>query len=415
MEKQQISCPECGTLIDVSEALAHQLEEEIGKRHKEEYDRKYNELDKKTIALKAEAKRLADEKTSLQDKVDKEVDEKLRVEKGKIRQEEARKIEAENSEKIQALQNELTQKTQESKELRKTQIAFEQLKREKESIEDTLRAEAEMRISKELADGKQKWMKEQDQKNENRFSELQHTINQQKEQLKEAQRKLEQGSMQVQGEVQEVAIEEWLSSSFPFDHITEIKKGQRGADCLQIVNTRERQNCGTIYYESKRTKDFQAGWIEKFKSDMRAKGATLGVLVTEAMPKDMDRLGLRDGVWVCTFEEFKGLCFVLRESIIMMSSAVTSQENKGDKMHMLYDYMTGNEFKEQVTAIIEGFVQMQQDLEQEKRAMEGSWKKREKQIQKVVLNTNHMYQSIRGIAGSAIASIPALELPEVTE
>ena len=217
--------------------------------------------------------------------------------------------------------------------------------------------------------------------------------------------------MQTQGEVQELGIEEWLSSKFPLDTIQEIKKGARGADCLQIVHTRMRQNCGTIYYESKRTKAFQPTWIEKFKTDIREKNANIGVLVTEVLPADMDRLGLKDGVWVCSFEEFKGLCAVLRQSIIEISSAIVTQDNKGDKMGMLYDFLTSNEFKLQIEAIVEGFTQMKSDLEAEQRSMRGIWKKREKQIDKVLLNTTGMYGSIKGIAGSAIQSVPLLELP----
>jgi hypothetical protein len=195
------------------------------------------------------------------------------------------------------------------------------------------------------------------------------------------------------------------------DTIQEIKKGERGADCLQTVHTRTSQNCGSIYYESKRTKSFQPSWIEKFKTDIREKNANIGVLVTEVMPQDMDRLGLKEGVWICSFEEFKGLCAVLRESIIQISSAVVAQDNKGDKMGMLYDYLTSNEFKLQIEAIVEGFTQMKSDLESEQRSMRGIWKKREKQIDKVLLNTTGMYGSIKGIAGSAIQSISLLELP----
>jgi len=215
----------------------------------------------------------------------------------------------------------------------------------------------------------------------------------------------------LQGEVQELAIEEWLRVNFPLDTVEEIKKGARGADCLQIVNTRTRQNCGTIYYESKRTKGFQPGWIEKFKNDIREKGADIGVLVTESMPGDMERMGLKDGIWVCTFEEFRSLCVVLRDSVIKLSNVVVTQENKGDKMGMIYDYLTGNEFRLQVEAIVEGFTQMQTDLESEKRAINSIWKKREKQIEKVLLNTNYMYSSVKGIAGSAIQSVPLLEFP----
>lgn len=216
--------------------------------------------------------------------------------------------------------------------------------------------------------------------------------------------------MQLQGEVQELAVEEWLAEKFPLDTVQEIKKGERGADCLQIVNTRTHQNCGTIYYESKRTKSFQPGWIEKFKADIREKNANIGVLVTDVMPLDMERLGLKEGIWICSFDEFKGLCTVLRESIIKISSAIVTQENKGDKMGMLYDFLTSNEFKLQIEAIVEGFTQMKSDLESEQRAMRSIWKKREKQIDKVLLNTTDMYGSIRGIAGNAVQTISLLEL-----
>jgi hypothetical protein len=217
--------------------------------------------------------------------------------------------------------------------------------------------------------------------------------------------------MQLQGEVQELAIEEWLAANFPLDTIEEIKKGARGGDCIQTVNTRTRQNCGTIYYESKRTKDFQPTWIEKFKSDIRLKGANIGVLVSEVLPSDMDRMGLKEGIWICTYDEFKGLCKVLRESIVQVSNAVASQENRGDKMVILYDYLTSNTFHMQIEAIVEGFTQMKIDLDSEKRSMQKSWKMREKQIEKVIDNTIDMYGSIKGIAGSAIQDIKQLDMP----
>ena len=244
---------------------------------------------------------------------------------------------------------------------------------------------------------------------------LKKQLEDQKKLTEEMKRKQEQGSMQMQGEVQELAIEEWLAVQFPLDSIEEIKKGARGGDCIQIVNTRSRQNCGKIYYESKRTKDFHPSWIEKFKADMREKSADIGVLVTEAMPSDFKRMGIKDGVWICSYEEFKGLCAVLRESVIQLSLAVASQEGKGDKMHMLYDYLTSNNFRMQVEAIVEGFSTMKNDLESEKRSMQRIWKQREKQIEKVVTNTIDMYASIKGIAGSAIQSVKALELTDSEE
>ena len=262
-----------------------------------------------------------------------------------------------------------------------------------------------------LVSEKDKIRKSEEEKNELKFKELQKQLEDQKKLTEEMKRKQEQGSMQMQGEVQELAIEEWLASQFPLDTIEEIKKGARGGDCIQIVNTRRRQNCGKIYYESKRTKDFQPSWIEKFKADMRIKGADIGVLVSEAMPSDFERMGIKDGVWICSYEEFKGLCAVLRESIIQINIAVGSQENKGDKMHMLYDYLTSNNFRMQIEAIVEGFSQMKVDLDSEKRSMQRIWKQREKQIEKVITNTIDMHASIKGIAGNAIQSVKALELP----
>jgi hypothetical protein len=225
------------------------------------------------------------------------------------------------------------------------------------------------------------------------------------------QRKIEQGSTQRQGEIQELAIEEWLKNKFPLDSISEVKKGQKGGDCLQTVHTRSHQNCGTIYYESKRTKEFGYSWIEKFKADMRDKKVDIGVIVTETLPKEMDRFGIKDGVWICTYEEFKGLCSILRETLLRVHQVTLNNENKGTKEEMIYNFVVSNEFKMRIEAIVEGWVQMQKDLQQEKRAMEGMWKKREVQIEKVLLNTNMMFSSIKGIAGSEVGSIKALELP----
>jgi hypothetical protein len=270
-------------------------------------------------------------------------------------------------------------------------------------------------MTEQLILEKDKIRKAEEEKNELKFKELQKQLEDQKRLTEEMKRKQEQGSMQMQGEVQELAIEEWIAAQFPLDTIEEIKKGARGGDCIQIVNTRSVQNCGKIYYESKRTKDFQPSWIEKFKADMRVKSADIGVLVTEAMPSDMERMGFRNGVWICTYEEFKGLCGVLRESIIQVNNALSSQENKGDKMHMLYEYLTSNNFRMQVEAIVEGFTAMKDGLESEKRAMNRIWKEREKQIEKVIINTIDMHASIRGIAGNAIQSVKALELPGESE
>jgi len=410
-QTNKIECPNCGHKIDVNDILYHQVDGELKKKYSAELAREKDKYQDKLDSLNEERKKLEGEKKRQDEAVADAIKAGLKEEEKRLQAEIRARMEEEQSERIRSLQEELDQKSGQLKDFNKAKSEIERLKREKDELKGSIEAESEKKLSEMIGVEKERIRKNEEQKSQLRLSEKEKIIEQLSERLKEAQRKAEQGSSQLQGEVQELAIEEWLSVNFPLDTIEEIKKGARGADCLQIVNTRTRQNCGTIYYESKRTKGFQPGWIEKFKNDIREKGADIGVLVTESMPGDMERMGLKDGIWVCTFEEFRSLCVVLRDSVIKLSNAVVTQENKGDKMGMIYDYLTGNEFRLQVEAIVEGFTQMQTDLESEKRAINSIWKKREKQIEKVLLNTNYMYSSVKGIAGSAIQSVPLLEFP----
>ena len=205
--------------------------------------------------------------------------------------------------------------------------------------------------------------------------------------------------MQLQGEVQELILEDMLRGSFPFDMVNEVGKGVRGADCIQTVRNSFGQECGKIIYESKRTTNFGGDWIEKLKADMRSQGADVAVLVTQAMPKDMDCFGEKDGVWVCTFSEVRALTTVLRDLIIRVYNASKSQENKGDKMTLLYNYLTSSEFSEQWSAIREGFLSMRMSIVKEREQMEKLWKAREKQLEKALLNAANIKGSIEGISG----------------
>ena len=412
MSKNQVNCPNCGTAIDVQDILSHQLEEEIKQKYQsqlkaeeEKFKSQQEKLNKEQDEFE-EKKR--NQKIQFNERLEKEVAEKAKEQEEKLRA----KLASENEAQYEALQQELNEKSEQVKELNKSKVEIEKLKREKAEASEQAELKAQKMLNELLVQEKEKIAKSEAKKNEMRFKELQKQLEDQKKLTEEMQRKQTQGSMQLQGEVQELAIEEYLATTFPLDTIEEIKKGARGADCIQVVNTRTAQNCGKIYYESKRTKDFQASWIEKFKRDMREREADIGVLVTEAMPADMDRMGLRDGVWVCSFPEFKGLCNVLRESIVQINKVALSQEGKGDKMSLLYDFLTSNTFRMQVEAIVEGFSQMKNDLESEKRSMQRIWKQREKQIDKVVTNTIDMYGSIKGIAGSAVQTVKALELDQ---
>jgi hypothetical protein len=414
-DQSKIQCPNCGHEIDVQDVLSHQVEEKIRLEYQSKLSAEKQKIDKQSESLKNEKEAFEEAKRRENELFQQRFDAKIKEEKLQIEKKVKAKIEEEQADQLKLLQNELNEKSENLKELNRSKAEIEKLKREKDEMRDTIEAEAQKTLNLKLSEEKDRIRKIEQDKNELAIKELQKQLEDQKKLTEEMKRKQDQGSMQMQGEVQELAIEEWLIQSFPLDTIGEVKKGARGADCLQVVHTRTRQNCGSIYYESKRTKDFQAGWIEKFKNDIRDKGADIGVLVTDAMPNDMKRMGLKDGVWICTYDEFKGLSFVLRETIVRISNAINVQENKGDKMIMLYDFLTGNEFRLQIEAIVEGFTQMQTDLDSEKRSIMGQWKRREKQIQKVLLNTNFMYSSIKGIAGNAIQSIKALELSENVE
>lgn len=409
-QSNRIECPNCGFGIDVNNILSQQVESRLKKQFEEQRVKEKQQLDTRLEALQKEQQALEKAKQQQLEELEQAIVEGLREREAALVEKLNEKVRSEQSETLEALNKELGEKTEQLKDLHRTKAEMERLKREKEGLRDEIKAESEQRLNKLLAEEREKFSKSLEQKSQMELAERDKVISDLSQQLRDAQRKAEQGSMQLQGEVQELAIEDWLQNQFPLDSIEEIKKGARGADCLQTVHTRTRQNCGTIYYESKRSKSFQAGWIEKFKQDIREKGADIGVLVTQVMPTDMERMGLKDGIWICTFEEFRGLSTVLRDTAIRLSDAVGAQENKGDKMGMLYDFLTGNEFRQQVEAIVEGFSQMQADLESEKRSMQSIWKKREKQIEKVLLNTNHMYGSIKGIAGNAIQSVPLLEL-----
>jgi len=217
--------------------------------------------------------------------------------------------------------------------------------------------------------------------------------------------------MQIQGEALELAIESWLSTQFPFDTLDEVKKGAFGADCIQTIHTRELQNCGVICYESKNTKAWSDGWVSKLKQDMLKAGADLGVLVTTVYPNGMDRMGFVEGIWICSLDEFKGSVSLLRESLIRVHKTVQKEENRGDKMALLYSYLTGNEFGMQMKAIVDGFITMQIELDKERRSLMASWKRRQKLIDGVLQNTTEMYGSLQGIAGAgALGHIEALEL-----
>jgi hypothetical protein len=286
------------------------------------------------------------------------------------------------------------------------------LKTKEEEIELTVQRELQVqreKLSEDIRKIEEQRIASKETEYQLRMKELEKQLEDQKKLAEEMRRKAEQGSTQLQGEVQELALEELLRTAFPFDSVEEVGKGVEGADCILVVRDKQGTECGKIIFESKRAKAWSNNWVDKLKTDMRTTKADLAILVSQVFPKGMDCFGERDGVWIATFKEVIALTIALRNAIIRISETKKSEENKGEKMQMLYNYLTGIEFRQQIEAIVEGFLSMKQSITKERVQMEKIWKEREKQLDKVLLNTSGLYGSIKGIAGASVQDIPLLE------
>lgn len=411
-----IKCPNCATVFDVENVLSADVEQKL----KQQYEK---QLQQSLSQINHEKKKLEDDQKAFEEKRKKENElfqQKLQQEKLKLEtelQQQLRKTIAGDYENQLRL---LQQSAQENEEKLKTarQKEFEFLKKEQEL--NNKEQELEILLKKKLLEERnilmQQIRKEETEKISLKETEYQLKLKELEKQLEdqhklaeEMKRRAEQGSMQLQGEAQELLLEELLRAHFPYDSISEVGKGVEGADCIQLVRNHIGSDCGKIIFESKRTKTFNNGWIEKLKTDMRNKQADVAILVTQIYPKDMKCFGERDGVWICSFSEVVALTTALRHTIMRIAETKKAEENKGEKMQMLYGYLTGNEFRQQIETIVESFLSMKNSISRERLQMEKLWKEREKQLEKVLLSTSGMYGSIKGIAGSSIGEIPLLE------
>ena len=417
-----ITCPNCKHEFAPEDAIAKSLEKE--------YEEKFNADRQKLLKQFSEQQQILEQQQKdFEKKKEKENElfaERIQKEKLKIEnevQEKLRKsISNDFENQLKILQQANNDNEEKLKSARQKELDFLKKVQELKNKEDEMEIALQKKLSEErvaLTDliRRQEVEKNTIRENEHnlKLRELEKQLEDQKKLANEMKRKAEQGSMQLQGEVQETALEEILRNNFPFDAITEVGKGVRGADCIQLVRNNFGQECGKIIYESKRTENFGNDWIEKFKKDMRSTGADIAVLVTKKMPKEMDCFGLKEGIWICTFSEVKALANVLRDGIIRVYNSAKSQENKGDKMHLLYNYLTSNEFSEQWKAIREGFMSMKRSIQTERNAMEKMWKAREMQLSKVLLNSSHIQGSIEGIAGMDSIDLNLLDEPNLLE
>ena len=401
-----IICPNCSHQFEPTNAMREEIKKEANLRAAQWKKEKEEEFRQKEISFQSllQAQKELAEKQLQQQQQALEAEQKKLAEQREIQL--RRQLAGDFENKLRMLEqanieNEAKLKLARQKELEYLQQQQRLIDKEAQIDLEIQRKLLEARIAIEEQIRKQELDKHylKETEHQMQLKELQKQLDDQKKLAEEMRRKAEQGSMQLQGEVQELALEELLRSAFPFDVIAEVGKGVKGADCIQVIRNKFGQECGRIIYESKRTLGFSGDWIDKLKTDMRSQGADIAVLVTQRMPKDLDRFGEKDGVYVCSFAEVKALAHVLRDGIIKLSGAVKSQDNKGDKMQLLYNYLTSNEFSGQWNAIREGFLSMRNSIQRERDAMEKMWKAREKQLEKVLLNMSHFKGSIEGIAG----------------
>lgn len=412
-----ITCPNCTHQFAPTDAFKQEVEKEVNAKAEQWRERFMENYKQKEAAKEAEFLQKEQQFTLAQQQL------QVQLQQATINQQNAiqQALAQQKATLQQALQQEIKSQFEndllmlKQKEQANAERLVEARKRELELLQtqqqlQTAKEEAELQFQRKLLEEKnnlklqseeafKQKAAEKEQEFELRAAELKKQLDDQKKLIEEMKRKAEQGSMQLQGEIQEIALEDMLKASFPIDVVAPVAKGVRGADCILTIRTPLGQEAGTILFESKRTKEFAGDWIEKLKADMRAQRADVAIIVTQAMPKDMQHFGEKNGVYICSFLEVKPLVAVLRTSILKIYESQKSQENKGEKMAMLYNYLTSTEFSEQWKAISDGFKAMRQSILTERTAMEKMWKQREKHLDSILLNAAHIKGSMEGIAG----------------
>ena len=385
---KNIKCPNCSTDIDVRTALYNEI-----------FNKIQNEQLNKEKALKQKEESLENTiKTKLAELGAKQYQDLSKAIK--------KDFESENNERIKKMEEELNEKTEKIKTFNNLLADNEKLKREKIEALSSVELEVSKRVNEVLEKEKPKISERISEEYELVIRQLKKQLETQKNLTEEQRRKLSQGSVQMQGEAQEETIEEWIKAAFPMDEVIEIKKGANGADCIHKVMERGLQECGSIYYESKNTKAFSDKWVEKFKTDMQEKNIDIGVIVTKTLPKEMKRMGLYKGVYVCTLNEFKGLCVFLRDFVLQFSKQQIVVKNKDDKKEMLYKFITSKEFSSRLDNLATMFNSMSNNLEKEKKQATLNFEKRRGLLENIKNNVFSLSGRISGISGTTLLEDP---------
>jgi hypothetical protein len=396
----EIKCPKCGHSIPISEALRHQMTEEL----KGQMEQKEKEMkDREARIAKAE------------DVIEVRVKETLSKEKVRLETDAKKKAEEMMSVEIQDTKSQLQETKEKLKLAEKAELDLRKRERELEEKQQNIELETARRLSAQKAEVEESVTKKYIEEHRLKEAEKDKVIQDLKIALENANRRAQQGSQQLQGEVQELDIEAILKEQFVHDEIVPVPKGIRGADALQIVKMPSGTICGSILWESKRTKNWSESWIKKLKDDQLEAKADIAVIISEVLPKDLPNSGFRDRVWIGNYSTLRLLSIALRNSLVGIASAKLASDNKDEISDLLFRYVTGAEFRQKVEAMIDTYKDMRETVDKEKRAAIARWAKQEKQIEKVIAITASTYGDLRGLAGSSMQSIPALEAGDEQE
>jgi hypothetical protein len=418
MAEPTVFCPQCKSEIKLTESLAAPLLQSVRRDYEQRLSQKDADVTQREQALKERAEALEKAKAAL----DQQVEQKLQAERGRIAAEEAKKAKLalgndieQKTKEIGTLQEVLKQRDAKLAEAQKAQAELIRKQRELDDAKRELELTIEKKVQADLSAEREKAKKEAEEELKLKVMEKDQTISAMQKQIEDLKRRAEQGSQQLQGEVQEMELESLLEAKFPRDTIQPVPKGEFGGDVLQRVVGPLNQICGTILWECKRTKNWSDGWLPKLREDQRAAKAEIAVMISQALPKDVESFGFVDGVWVADPKLALPVAFSLRQTLIEVAMARQASEGQQTKMEMVYQYLTGPRFRQRVQAIVEAFSSMREDLDREKKAITRQWAKREEQIDRVMLATVGMYGDLQGIAGKTLQEIEGLEFQGMLE
>lgn len=405
MAEPTLTCPNCGKVIPLTEAITHPLEEKLRQKFEAQARLRDEAFARKEADVAAKAQQVENDKRA----VDELVKQQVEASRKKIEQQALGKAREETALSLKDLENQLEEKKHKLAEAQQMELELRKQQRELREQQQALELEVARKLAAERQAIEIQARARADEAHRLRDAEKDKTISDMSKQLDDMKLKLEQGSQQLQGEVAELELEALLREAFPEDRIEPVPKGKKGADALQLVLTRAGQHCGTIIWESKRTRNWSDGWIGKLKEDQREVKAEVAALVSVALPKTLSNLGCVNGVWVTDFACAAGLASALRAGLIQVAGAKASLAGVQDKKERLYEYLCGPEFKQRVEAMVEPFMQMQQDLAKEKADTERRWAKRHKQIDQVVKGLGGMCGDMQGIAGLSLPQLKSLD------